>query len=149
MRYLIKNTVLITLGFLAGGYLFSSSQPRSFLAMASCEGRCARPNEFAGLLASAGIVKLPAAIPGVVADSRDCFAVEHPRPEGRVHFVLFPKQDIRNIADLTSVDQPYVMGCLALAGDLIRAHKLVNYRLHTNGPGKQHVAYLHFHIVAD
>jgi hypothetical protein len=149
MRYLIKNTVLITLGFLAGGYLFSSSQPRSFLAIPNCEGRCARPNELAGLLASAGILKLPAAIPGVIADSRDCFAIRHPRPEGREHFVLFPKQDIRNIADLTPDDQPFVIGCLALAGELIRAHKLVNYRLHTNGPGLQHIAYLHFHIVAD
>jgi len=66
-----------------------------------------------------------------------------------VHYVLSHKKDIRNIADLTPVDQPFVMSCLALTGELIRAHKLVNYRLHTNGPGLQHIAYLHFHIVAD
>jgi diadenosine tetraphosphate (Ap4A) HIT family hydrolase len=63
--------------------------------------------------------------------------------------VLFPKQDVKNIADLTPEDQPYVMGCLALAGALIRANKLESYRLHTNGPGFQEIAYLHFHIIGD
>ncbi len=147
LRTMVKAISLITLGFWAGGYLFSNSQPRSFLAIPDCEGHCTRPNELAGLLASAGILKLPAAIPGVVADSRDCFAIRHPRPEGREHFVLFPKKDIRNIADLTPDDQPFVMSCLAMAGELIRAHKLDNYRLHTNGPGLQDIAYLHFHVV--
>ena len=149
MHIFLRNTVIFALCIVTGGYLFSSSQPRSFLAIPSCEGRCARPNELAGLLSSAGIQKLPAAIPGVIADSRECFAIRHPRPEGKQHFVLFPKQDVKNIADLTPEDQPYVMGCLALAGALIRANKLESYRLHTNGPGFQEIAYLHFHIIGD
>ncbi len=134
-------------GVALGGYLFADTLPRTPLAVSDCGSRCLRPNELAGLLASAGIQRAPALLPGVVAESARCVAVRHPRPAGRVHLVLLPKHDVRNIADLTAEDEPYVMDCLSLAGALIRREHLVTYQFFSNGPGLQDVTYLHFHIV--
>ncbi len=97
---------------------------------------------------SAGIQRLPAVLPGVERESNECLAIRHPQPEGRVHFVLFPKRDARNILELTPEDQPFVMGCFALARELARESIVLNWRLVTNGPALQHVTYLHFHLVA-
>jgi hypothetical protein len=57
----VKTGILLpTLALLGGvglgGYLFSDSQPRSFLALSNCVSYY-RPNDLAGLLASAGIQK--------------------------------------------------------------------------------------------
>ncbi len=136
-------------GAVCGGYLFSQSLPRSFLAVGSCQDRCYKPNEVAGLIVSAAILRAPFLIPNVVLESDTCLAIRHPMPYARIHYVLFPKHDTRNIATLTPADTPYVMGCFALARDLILRDKLEAYRLYTNGPGYQHIAYLHFHLIAE
>ena len=146
-RFFLPITILIV-GILLGGYFFSRSIPRSLLAVSNCGGTCYKPNEVAGLLASAGIQRLPAVLPGVERESNECLAIRHPQPEGRVHFVLFPKRDARNILELTPEDQPFVMGCFALARELAREANALNWRLVTNGPALQHVTYLHFHLVA-
>ena len=44
-------------------------------------------------------------------------------------------------------DEPYVMGCLAMLGKLVREHRLTSYRVYSNGPAEQDIAYLHFHLV--
>lgn len=134
-------------GFVAGGYLFSRTIPRSFLALSNCEQRCYKPSDLAGLVASAGIQNVPALVPSV-GESDQCVAVRHPRPEGRVHFVLFPKRDVRNILEVQLEDGPFVLGCFALARELAKKSSVVDYRLYTNGPALQHVTYLHFHFVA-
>jgi hypothetical protein len=146
-RFLLLITVLFA-GVILGAYFFSRSIPRSLLAVSNCGGTCYKTNEVAGLLASAGIQRLPAALPGVERESDKCLAIRHPQPEGRVHFVLFPKRDARNILELTPEDQPFVMGCFALARELARETNALNWRLLTNGPALQHVTYLHFHLVA-
>jgi hypothetical protein len=146
-RFLLPITILIV-GVLLGGYFFSRSIPRSLLAVSSCGGTCYKPNEVSGLLVSAGIQRLPAVLPGVERESNECLAIRHPQPEGRVHFVLFPKRDARNILELTPEDQPFVMGCFALARELAREANALNWRLVTNGPALQHVTYLHFHLIA-
>lgn len=146
-RFLLPSSILI-LGVLLGAYFFSHSIPRSLLAVSTCGGTCYKPNDVAGLLASAGIQRLPAVLPGIVRESNECLAIRHPRPEGRVHFVLFPKRDARNILELTPEDQPFVMGCFALARELARETNALNWRLATNGPALQHVTYLHFHLIA-
>lgn len=130
-----------------GGYLFSDSQPRSFLALSNCNP-CYRPNELAGLLVSAGIQRAAGALPLVVKETNRCLAIEHPFPKSRFHFVVFPKRDIRNIADISAADQEYVLDCLAVIGALVKEHGLSNYRVITNGPGLQDVAYLHFHLIS-
>jgi diadenosine tetraphosphate (Ap4A) HIT family hydrolase len=140
---------LVAAGFVAGGTLFSRSLPRSFLAFGSCASHCFSTNEVAGLIASAAIQRLPGAIPGVVLESDTCIAIRYPRPEARIHLVLFPKHDVKNIATLTPEDVPYVLGCLAMVRKLVEMEHVEDYRLSTNGPARQEVSYLHFHLIAD
>jgi diadenosine tetraphosphate (Ap4A) HIT family hydrolase len=140
--------VVFMAGLICGGYLFSKSEPRSILEVTNCKNRCYKPNEVAGLIMSAAILRGPFVFPNVVRESDTCLAIRHPRPWDRVHYVLFPKQDIRNITTLTLADTPYVMGCFAMIRDLVLQDKLEKYRVYTNGPGYQDVAYLHFHLIA-
>lgn len=136
-------------GIVCGGMLFSKSAPRSFLAFADCQDRCFKASELAGLVTSAAILRVPVAVPKVMMESDTCLTVRHPRPQGRVHYVLFPKHDTRNIATLTPEDVPYVLGCFAMLRELVARDRLLAYRMHTNGPDVQEIAYLHFHLVAD
>jgi diadenosine tetraphosphate (Ap4A) HIT family hydrolase len=134
-------------GIAVGGYLFSDSQPRSFLALSNCVS-CYRPSDLAGLLASAGIQKSPGAIPLAVKETDRCVAIEHPFHRAKFHFVVFPKKDIRDIAHISVDDQPYVQDCLAIVRALVVENNLRTYRVETNGPGLQDVTYLHFHLIS-
>jgi scavenger mRNA decapping enzyme DcpS-like protein len=137
-------------GVIVGAYLFANSQPRSFLAIQPCNGTCLRAEELTGLLASAGIQRFPQLIPNVVKETDRCAAIRYPfASEDRRHFhyVIFPKKDIKNIADVALEDQPYLWDCLGVMRSVILEHGLRNYRVTTNGPGLQDVGYLHFHIV--
>jgi|GEM_PF-479400 len=154
LRFALKpwsRILIVSLTFLAGvgvgGYLFSYSQPRSFLALSNCTA-CYRPQDLAGLLTSAGIQRAPGALPMVVKETDRCVAIEHPFPKTRFHFVVFPKKDIKNIADISVDDQAYVLDCLAVIRTLVNENGLWNYRVITNGPGAQDVTYLHFHLVS-
>jgi diadenosine tetraphosphate (Ap4A) HIT family hydrolase len=130
-----------------GGYLFSNSQPRSFLALSNCDS-CYRPSDLAGLLASAGIQRATAALPLVVKETDRCVAIEHPFRNTRFHFVVFPKKDLKNIAYISVDDQQHVLDCLAVIRALVIENGLRSYRVETNGPGLQHVTYLHFHLLS-
>jgi histidine triad (HIT) family protein len=134
-------------GVIAGGYLFARSQPRAFLAPGKCGSSCYSSKELAGLLASVGITHAPGLVPRVVQETDKCLAIANPIPEGRYHFVLFPKKDIKDIGDVAPDDAPYVMDCIGVIQALIREHGLRAYQVFTNGPGLQKVAYLHFHLV--
>ncbi|HTN94903.1 MAG TPA: HIT domain-containing protein [Gallionella sp.] len=140
---------LIVIGVVCGGYLFSASLPRNFLPFTDCRERCYKPAEIAGLVASASILRAPFLVPGVVLESDTCLAIRNPRPEAKTHYVLFPKHDTRNITTLTPEDTPYVLGCFALARELVARDHLQAYRLYTNGPGKQEISYLHFHLISE
>ena len=139
---------LVGLGVLIGGYLFSDVQPRSLLALTECAGACYRPNELAGLLASAGIQHAPSLLPLVVKESEKCISIKHPFPKEKFHFVVFPKRDIRDVANIAAEDGPFVLECLAHIRILVSENNLRSYHVRTNGPGLQHVTYLHFHLVA-
>lgn len=145
---ILKTVGVLVLGIAIGGFLFSKSIPRSFLAVGDCGSTCYRPNDLAGLMASAGIQRLPGVIPAVILESDQCIVIKHPKPEARVHLVLFPKRDVKNIGTLTAEDQTAVVGCFALVRNLASASNAQNYRLTTNGPALQHVTYLHFHFLA-
>ena len=93
------------------------------------------------------MLRAPFVLPGVAMESDTCIAIRHPKPEARAHYVLFPKHDTRNATTLTDQDGPYVLGCFAMARELVARDKMQNWRLLTNGPGLQDVAYLHFHLV--
>ena len=140
---------LFATGVVCGGYLFSQSVPRSFLAYESCNDRCYKAAEIAGLVTSAAILRAPFIIPGVVLESDTCLAIRNPRPEARIHYVLFPKHDIRSITTLTPSDSPYVFGCFALARELVSRDNIKSYRLYTNGLKQQEIAYLHFHLISE
>lgn len=148
----VKALILILgallLGILAGGYLFSNTQPRSFLALHKCQGTCLQPRELAGLLASVGIQKLPALIPAVVTETDKTVVIQHPSPEARIHYVIVPKKDIKNIADVTAADEEYLLDSFKVIRELVKEQQLTNYRVVTNGPGYQGVTYLHFHLLA-
>lgn len=147
-RQLIFLAGALAIGIVVGGFLFSKSIPRSALAIGSCDSSCYRPNDLAGLLASAGIQKAPALIPNVVLETDQCVVIKHPKPEARIHLVLFPKYDVKDIGSLTPESQPAVMGCFATLPHLVSQNDAKNYRLLTNGPALQHVTYLHFHFMA-
>jgi Scavenger mRNA decapping enzyme C-term binding len=136
------------LGVVLGGYLFTGVQPRSFLALPGCGSACYRPNDLAGLLVSIGVRRTPGLLPGVVKETERCLTIRHPFPENRVHFVVFPKRDIKDIGSFGVEDAPFLVECLAHIQALVNEHKLRAYRLTTNGPGRQDVTYLHFHLVS-
>src|SRR5271169_1939226 len=140
---------LFAAGIACGGYLFSRSEPRTLLAFEDCKKHCYKPSEIAGLVASSAILRAPSLIPGVALESDTCLAIRNPKPEAKIHYVLFPKHDTKNITTLTQADTPYVLGCFALARELVSREHLKAYRLYTNGPENQEIAYLHFHLVAE
>ncbi len=145
-KLIISAFVFFLIGVIFGGYLFSESVPRAFLEVRKCKNRCYQAREIAGLITSAGILRAPFIIPDVIEESDTCLAIRHPKPQAKIHFVLFPKHDTRDIYSLTLADMPYVMGCFAMIHTLVKQNKLVYYRVHTNGRGLQEIAYLHFHL---
>jgi histidine triad (HIT) family protein len=99
-------------------------------------------------LASVGIQKFPSAMPLIVYETDKTIVIKHPFPLARVHYVIIPKKDILNAADLSQAEADYLKDAYFVAGELIRKENLRKYRLYTNGPGLQDVTYLHFHLLA-
>jgi len=149
MRRLLKSALFIAVGVIAGGYLFRDVQPRSFLALNDCRGACYRPNDLAGLLASAGIQRVPGVLPFVQRETDSCITIKHPFPTAKTHFVVFPKRDIKDIGSIAVEDSPAVLECFAHIHWLVARHNLTRYHVLTNGPSRQNVTYLHFHLVSD
>jgi len=148
MKYFLILLTGVVLGGVMSSFVFADIQPRSYLSITHCK-KCYRPSEVLGLLAAIGITKTPGLIPDVVAETDKTIAIRHPFPEARVHYVIFPKQDIQDIGDVTADDQTYITDAMNVTGELIRTEKLENYRLITNGPGYQQVRYLHWHLLAE
>ncbi len=149
MKPIVVSAVLFLIGVGCGGYLFSKSLPRSFLPKNPCGDHCYSTEQVAGLVTSAIVLRTPFLVPGVELESTTCLSVRYPRSRERVHYVLFPKHDVKNIATLTSEDMPYVAGCFAMVRELVERDKLDTYVVSTNGPGRQDIAYLHFHLTAE
>jgi hypothetical protein len=148
-RSILLAAIAFFAGVVAGGYLFAQSQPRSFLALKNCAASaCYQPNDLAGLLVSAGIQRTPGLIPKVLKETDKCVAIEHPFSASGFHAVIFPKKDIKNIADISAEDAPYMIDCFGVIRALIVERGLRYYRVHTNGPGYQDVTYLHFHLIS-
>jgi hypothetical protein len=149
IKPIVTAAVLFLAGAVCGGYLFSKSLPRPFLATTACGDRCYSDEEVAGLVTSAAVLRTPFLVPGVALESDTCLSIRYPRPQARIHYVLFTKHDAKNIATLTPEDIPYVAGCFAMVRELVLRDKLDTYIVYTNGPGKQEIAYLHFHLIAE
>ena len=150
-RILRKTTTTIlifVLGAAIGGFIVTKVRPRSFLNIQNCSTSCLHTNELLGLLGSIGMQYTPTLLPGVILETDHTVVINHPRPSGRVHYVIIPKKDIKNIADVEESDEAYVQDAVAVIGELVRRDKLNQYRVITNGPGYQSVAYLHFHLIS-
>ncbi|MFS8159112.1 MAG: HIT domain-containing protein, partial [Candidatus Roizmanbacteria bacterium] len=131
------------------GYLFSNSQPRSFLTFTHCQNRCLNKNELLGLVASAGIQKTPHLLPKIVAESDKTLVIQAPDKQPPIHLIAIPKKDIRDISELNAEDKEYLTDVYAILGKIVREKKLTNYRIVTNGIGYQDKTYLHFHLLAE
>jgi histidine triad (HIT) family protein len=147
LRKFITIVVVFVLGAAAGGFVMTKVQPRSFLNIKNCENTCFKQNELLGLLGSVGIQFAPDAIPGIVMETDKTIVVKHPNPATPVHYVIIPKKDIKNIGTLEPGDEAYIEDAVKVIGELIRRDNLTSYRVITNGPGYQSVAYLHFHLM--
>jgi hypothetical protein len=97
----------LVVGVILGGYLFSDTQPRSFLALNRCEGTCLQANELLGLAASVGVQKLSALAPSVVKETDKTIVINHPSPQARLHYLVIPKRDLKNIAEFSDADGEY------------------------------------------
>ena len=149
----LRLTVLImaslVAGVILGGYLFADTRPRSFLALNKCESTCLQANELLGLATSVGVQKFSTLAPSVVKETDKTIVINYPSPEARLHYLIIPKKDMKNISEISEADGEYLIDALKVAGALIRENNLTNYRLTTNGPGYQSVTYLHFHLTAN
>jgi histidine triad (HIT) family protein len=153
MRQGIKTTLLsaasLLTGVTIGAYLFSGTQRRPVLSFRKCGRRCFNAKELMGLLAAVGITKLSQLVPSPIFESDKSIVIKHPFPEKRVHYVIIPKRDIKNVADLTHADGAYLIDIFAIIQKLVREEHLRKYEVITNGPGKQSVSYLHFHLISE
>ncbi len=140
--------VLFILGILVGKLLFTDSKPRSLLTVhITKHGWDA--NEIAGLFASVVVRKVPGLIPNIILETDKTIVFEHPRPKFKIHYMFVPKKDIKNIGELSEEDNEYLLDLFAAMTTIINKYGITNYRLLCNGPGRQDVAYLHFHLMAD
>ncbi len=147
-RKIIFWLILFVLGVIVGGYIFRNTEPRSFLALNNCEKTCLKPNELAGLLVSVGIQNASSLIPKIIKETDKTIAVEHPFPESKIHYLVFPKKDIKDISKLSNENKEYLDDAYGVMTEIIEEKKLTKYRIITNGPAYQHVTYLHFHLQA-
>lgn len=145
VRVMALMMAALAVGVILGGYLFSDTRARSFLALKRCEGTCLQANELLGLAASVGVQRFSGLAPSVVKETDKTIVIEHPSPQARIHYLIIPKKDMKNIADLSDRDNDYLLDAFKVAGEIIREKNLTNYRLTTNGPGYQTATYLHFH----
>lgn len=108
------------------------------------------PKDVLGLLGSLGVRAMAGhleSIPGVVLETDRTFAIAIPARWNRVHYVLVPKKDIRDIGQVSAEDQAYLTDAFLVARRLAEKEGLKSYRLYTNDRSLQTVAYMHFHLV--
>ena len=148
-RALVLMLAALVVGVIVGGYLFSDSRPRSFLALNHCNGSCLKPNDLLGLVASVGIQRFGGLVPSVVKETDKTIVIRSPSPQARVHYLVIPKKDIKDIASVSDADADYLLDAVKVSSEIIREQNLSNYRLTTNGPGYQTMTYLHFHLTAN
>lgn len=146
IRKFILILVVFGAGFALGGFLFSKTQPRTFLKITNCQMHCLNTTEFLGLLASAGIQRLDDQLPEKAMETEKTVVIKHPFAVTPVHYVILPKKDIKNISEVTAEDEEYIMDAIAVMQELVKKEGIENYKVVTNGPGYQSVSYLHFHL---
>ena len=148
IRRVAALIVALLIGVGIGGWLFAKSQPRSLIALNRCD-QCLTPRDLAGLIASAGVQRLGGHLPLVVLETDRTLVLRYPFTGRRRHYVIVPKRDIKNLGEIGAADAPYLLDAMYVARRLIESDHLRDYRLLSNGPEKQSVTYLHFHLISD
>ena len=133
------------LGLLIGWWLFSDSRPRQLIKLGGHSHTSSR-EELLGLMASVGVQKLSRLIPGIILETDKTIVFKHPSPKYKLHYIFAPKKDIKDIGDFSEDDKEYLLDLFAAIATVIKQESIQDYRLWTNGPGKQDVTYLHFHL---
>jgi histidine triad (HIT) family protein len=146
MKLVILIGVSMLVRVVIGGYLFAQSQPRSIISLNHCK-KCLTHQELLGLIASIAIQKIPGILPDVIMETDRTIVFKNPLKTGSIHYLIVPKKDIKNIGEISEADTPYLIDAFFVAQHIIKEKKLFHYRLLTNGPGFQEVAYLHFHLI--
>ena len=156
LKATFATLLLLAAGTVIGGYLFSESQPRSFLSLNQCQD-CLSSKDLAGLLVSVGVNKLPGVIPAVEFETDKTIVIKYPFQKARSpaetrtvstdHYLIIPKKDIRNVGEISEADAPYIVDAYLAARHIIEKTKSSQYELFTNGPGFQDASYLHFHLL--
>ena len=136
-------------GALVGDLLFAETKTRVPLSIEACKRNCWHANEIAGLFASVLVQNAPGFIPNVLLETDKTIVFKDPRPMSGVQYIFIPKKDIKNIGDLTEDDKDYIVDLYSAIAMIINQQGIKNYRLWTNGPEKQEVTYLHFHLTAE
>jgi len=147
MFYLLAFTIFIA-GLVIGYILFKDSKPRTLLNIHR-GGNILGSKEIAGLIASVIVQKMPAVIPNMILETDKTIVFKHPNPRHPIHYIFAPKKDIKNIGELTDDDKEHIIDLHAAIVTVINREGIRNYSILTNGPGRQHVAYLHFHLTAE
>ena len=137
----------LLLGLLIGWWLFSDSRARQLIPISRLSHASSR-EELLGILASVGVQKLSRLIPGIILETDKTIVFKHPRPKYRIHYIFAPKKDIKDISDISEDDREYLTELFAVMSTVIKQESLQDYKLWSNGPGKQDVTYLHFHLGA-
>lgn len=143
--------LLFLAGFASGAAIFLRVQARPLPPLADCglDTECLSDPQLLGLLASVGLRIAPGLMPDVVGRSRHCVGISSPQPDARIDLVFFPTRDMRNLLDVTPADAPQLMECFALMRKVADERNITDWQVVTNGPGRQKVAYLHFHLIVD
>jgi len=141
--------LLFSAGFACGAVSFIGTQSRPLPAFSQCSSTeiCLTDPEVLGLITSVGLHLAPGLMPDIVGRSPECVAINNPKPEAGVDLVFFPTRDLRNLLDLAPGDEKYVVGCIALMRKVADERGIRNWRIVSNGPGIQEIAYLHFHLL--
>lgn len=149
MKKIFFYFVIFLLGIVIGGYVFRNSLPRSFLSFDTCNTMCYKSKDLIGLLVSIGIQNTSQFIPNKIKETDKTIVIENPFPESKIHFLIFPKKDIKDISQLSDNDKEYLIDAYAVMNAIIQEKKLTQYRIITNGSGYQDITYLHFHLRAN
>lgn len=147
----IFYVLILAVGIAVGGFLFSDTIGRPVVDMARCDQYCLKTSELAGLLASVGIQVTDGKLPTVIfeTDKTLVFDIQYPYPPEKIHYAIVPKKDIKDTSQLTKEDGEYVADAYLVISKIVSENNYKKYRVITNGPGFQEVAYLHFHLVID
>lgn len=152
-KTVLVSILIFVAGFACGAAAFVRTQARPLPSVRECESaaECLTDKQVLGLVTSAGLHLAPGLMPDIVAQSRDCIGIRNPKVEmdAKVDYVFFPRRDMRDVLDIAPDDVEYVMGCFALMRKVANERGMHDWRVMTNGPGLQEIAYLHFHLLQE